>query len=70
MKPTTIENWTWALIYIGAGVGIVGFWAMERNAALGQGLLLGGGLLTALGALGIWLRSRIDASPTDKEPPP
>lgn len=59
MKNATIETWVWVLIYGGLlalGLGL----AMQQQGAAAAGwvLVVGGGLVAAVGVVLIWLRSR------------
>lgn len=59
MKKSTLENWTWVLIYGGllsVGLG----WSLQRqDNALGWAVVIGGLCATALGAVCIFVRSRL-----------
>ncbi|MFT3955843.1 MAG: hypothetical protein QM722_16065 [Piscinibacter sp.] len=59
MRNSTIETWVWVLIYGGllaVGLGL----AMQQQGAgvVGHVIVVGGGVVAAVGVLLIWLRSR------------
>lgn len=60
MRAATLEVWVWVLIYGGllaVGLGL----ALQRQgeAALGWTLVVVGGIVTAVGVVLIWVRSRM-----------
>lgn len=61
MKASTLENWIWTLIYGGLGGVMVGAFMLSFDEVLGHTLVWCGVAVAALGAVGIWLRSRMRA---------
>ncbi len=65
MRTSTLEAWTWVLIYgglIGVGLGL----SMRRyDDGMGWATVGLGALATLLGAVCIWIRSRMKNSSTD-----
>ena len=68
IKNSQLETLVWALIYGGMALGMLGVWIIGRDAALGQGLAVAGGLAVLVGLLLIWLRSRLPAE-RGEDPP-
>jgi O-antigen/teichoic acid export membrane protein len=58
MSNAAIDKLVWVLVYAGLFIAGLGIWFMEHHRAVGWTLLLAGGVLIALGALLIWVRSR------------
>lgn len=65
MKNARMESLAWWLIYGGGALLMLGLWTLDSDAALGQGVGWVGGVVMAVGALLVWLRSRRDARPRD-----
>lgn len=59
MKTTSIEKWTWWLIYVGLGMVGLGLAVQRRDESVGWPFIVLGGVAVALGVLLIFLRSRI-----------
>ena len=59
MKTSTVETWVWVLLYGGLLVLSLSVFVARADAAFGWGLGIGGTLATALGALLVYLRSRM-----------
>lgn len=67
MKTARLESLVWVCLYAGVAGLILGAWTAGFDAALGQALAVGGGVLALIGAVLVWLRSRrpADAAPHD-----
>jgi hypothetical protein len=63
MKTSTVETWVWVLLYGGLLVLSLSVFVARADAAFGWGLAIGGMLATALGALLVYLRSRMKEEP-------
>ena len=59
MKPSTIETWVWVLLYGGLLMLCLGVFVARADAVFGGVLAVCGTLATALGALLVYLRSRM-----------
>lgn len=59
MAAQRIETWVWVLVYAGLIVIGVGMSVQRSDIALGWGITVLGIVLDALGAVLIWVRSRI-----------
>jgi len=59
MKTSTLETLVWVLIYGGLLVLCLGLFVARRADALGTLLMAGGALTAALGAVLIFVRSRM-----------
>ena len=59
MKPQQVEVWVWVLVYGGLLVLSLGLFTRSADAWLGHALIVAGGLIAGLGALLIWVRSRM-----------
>ena len=71
MKTARIEIWIWVLVY--AGLAAVGLgWAVQRgDDSLGWSIGVVGALLVAVGALLVWIRSRMNVDkPSTEKPAP
>ena len=71
MKTARIEIWIWVLVY--AGLAAVGLgWAVQRgDDSLGWSIAVVGALLVAVGALLVWIRSRMNVDkPSTEKPAP
>jgi len=64
-----IESWTWPLIYGGLGLLGVGFALQQKASAWGLSVMAVGALTAGVGAVLIWVRSRM-ADPPNAEPAP
>ena len=62
MKTTTIDKWTWVLIYIGLGTVGLGRALQGQTASAGHWVAGFGAAAIGLGALLIYIRSRISDS--------
>jgi len=60
MKPQSLETWIWTLIYGGLIVVALGIAVQQRDAALGWTMVTGGGIVAGVGAMLIYVRSRMD----------
>lgn len=60
MKPSTLEAAIWVLIYGGLLMLIVGLALIRADIEGAYLLIAGGGTLAAVGAILIWVRSRMD----------
>ena len=65
MKPLTarIESWIWILIYGGLGLLSVGFALQQQTRSWGLAVMVAGALAVLLGAVLIWVRSRMADAP-------
>ena len=67
MASTTALRWlghlTWVLIYAGLLVAAFGVSVQRTDDALGWSLVIGGALATALGAVLVYVRSRLKDQP-------
>jgi membrane protein DedA with SNARE-associated domain len=54
-----IQKWTWILIYIGMVSLALGLSVQRSDAALGWGIAVPGIVLIVVGAVLIWVRSRM-----------
>jgi len=54
-----IQKWTWILIYIGMVLLALGLSVQRSDAALGWGIAVPGIVLILVGAVLIWVRSRM-----------
>ncbi|MGA0611021.1 hypothetical protein [Caldimonas sp. KR1-144] len=59
MKASTLETWIWVLIYGGLVGVLIGAFTLSFDEVLGHSLVWSGAAVAALGAVGIWLRSRL-----------
>jgi hypothetical protein len=55
-----VERWAWILIYGGLLILVLGMFLERQDRTLGDILQIGGTVLAALGALLIWIRSRMN----------
>ena len=55
-----IERLVWTLIYGGLFTAVIGLATRSRDAAAGWSLIVVGGVVTVLGVVLIWVRSRLD----------
>ncbi len=60
MKTTTIDKWIWVLIYVGLGAVGLGLALQRQNAAFGPWVAGLGAAAIVIGALLIFIRSRIN----------
>jgi hypothetical protein len=63
LNTPRLDIWIWALIYAGLVVGGVGLAVRPSSAALGWPIAIVGASMIAVGALLVWVRSRMN---TDK----
>jgi membrane protein DedA with SNARE-associated domain len=68
---TRIDAWIWVVVYGGLIVLGVGLTMQRSDDAFGWVIAMFGALLIAVGALLVWIRSRIktDRPPTEKRTP-
>jgi hypothetical membrane protein len=59
MKASTIDKFTWPLIYGGILLLLLGISTLSADAPLGWGIVVVGSLLALIGVFTIYLRSRI-----------
>lgn len=59
MNIQTIQKLIWVLIYGGLLLLVFGIAVQRRESALGQGMMLVGGLVAAVGFALIYVRSRM-----------
>jgi hypothetical protein len=59
MKPKTLENWIWVLIYGGLLCLVAGIAVERQQETLGQAMVWIGGIVAAVGAVLIVVRARI-----------
>lgn len=59
MKPKTLENWIWVLIYGGLLCLVAGFAVARQQETLGYTLVWAGGIVAAVGVALIVVRSRV-----------
>jgi len=59
MKLSTVETWIWVLIYGGLVVLVFGLALHGREAAIGKAMVVAGGIVAAVGAALVWVRSRM-----------
>ncbi len=63
MKTSTVETWIWVLLYGGLLVLSLSVFVARADASFGWALGIGGMLATVLGALLVYLRSRMKEEP-------
>ena len=61
MQKKSIEKWVWILIYGGLLAVSLGWFVEPANAAPGMALMVGGGMLAAIGVVLIFVRARLGA---------
>lgn len=67
MKTSTVDTLIWVLVYGGLiGVGL-GLSVQRSDNGLGLGLVIGGGVAAAIGFALIYLRSRMNETPLNKD---
>jgi membrane protein DedA with SNARE-associated domain len=59
MSPKRVQQWVWVLIYGGIFLVAIGLSVQRSDATLGWQIVAPGGVLIALGAVLIWVRSRM-----------
>ena len=59
MRSETVDKLVWVLVYGGLLSVCLGLFVMAGSAGLAWGFIGLGGLTTALGALLVWVRSRM-----------
>ncbi len=59
MRTGRVDAWVWVLIYIGLIMLGLGLAAQRSDASLGWGIAACGIALAAVGAVLIWVRSRM-----------
>jgi hypothetical protein len=55
-----VERWAWILIYGGLLALVLGMFLERQDRTLGDIFQIGGTVVAALGALLIWIRSRMN----------
>jgi hypothetical protein len=55
-----LDTMSWVLIYGGLFAAILGYASRVEAPSTGWVLMVGGGVLTAVGAVLVWVRSRLD----------
>lgn len=60
MKARTIEKWVWPLIFGGLLVLVLGLAVAARDAGIGWGLVVFGGVAATVGAALIFVRARLN----------
>ena len=63
MSARKVEAWVWGLIYGGMIVFGLGLAVQRSDAATGWAIACAGGVLVGLGALLVWVRSRMPGEP-------
>ena len=63
MSTRKVELWVWVLVYGGMVVLGLGLAVQRTDAGTGWVIDCGGGVLIALGALLVWVRSRMPGKP-------
>ncbi len=58
MNTRRLETWVWVAVYLGMVLIGLGLAVQRNDAALGWGIAVTGSVLTAIGIVLIWLRSR------------
>lgn len=66
MKTRRLEATIWTLIYGGLLALMLGLWARDGDAVLGDALTWTGSLLAGVGVVLIWLRSRLPELPAER----
>jgi len=59
MTTSKLETWIWVLIYGGLGGVLVGAFTLSFDEVVGHALIWSGVTIAAIGAIGIWVRSRM-----------
>jgi hypothetical protein len=72
MKIKRIQTWVWVFVYAGILTVGIGLTARHSDSAAGGAIALVGAALVAVGALLVWIRSRMpsDITTTKSEPTP
>ncbi len=63
MSARKVETWVWVLVYGGMIVLGIGLAVQRTDAGTGRLIACAGGVLVALGALLVWVRSRMRNEP-------
>jgi len=66
MKPSTLDTLIWVFIYGGLLVVGLGLSVARSADALGYAIVVAGGVVTAVGVVMVYLRSRMGDKLTDK----
>jgi hypothetical protein len=69
MKASTLETWIWTLIYGGLIAVCLGIFVARQDNLLGTLLGIAGGVVAAVGAVLIYVRSRMGDSAQGKAKP-
>ncbi len=59
MTTARVEVLIWVLVYVGLGLIGLGLAVLRRDATLGAGIVIVGGVSAAIGVVLIWVRSRM-----------
>ena len=59
MSTRKVEAWVWVLVYGGMIVLGIGLAVLRTDAGTGWAMACAGGVLVAVGALLVWVRSRM-----------
>lgn len=59
MRAAVVERWVWTLVYAGLLTFVIGLAVGDRDPATSWLLLIGGLVVAAVGALLIYVRSRM-----------
>jgi hypothetical protein len=59
ITPGHVDVLVWSLIYVGLLVLCLGLFVQRQGGAFGGALLVVGGVAAAVGALLVWVRSRM-----------
>jgi hypothetical protein len=60
MKPSTLDTLIWVFLYGGLLIVGLGLSVSRSDASLGWALVTGGGVITVLGAVLVYVRSRMN----------
>jgi hypothetical protein len=60
MSPAALEKLIWILIFGGLFVLSLGLFVERRDMAFGWGLVVTGGVASAVGVVLVWVRSRMN----------
>ena len=63
MSARTVETWVWVFVYGGMIVLGIGLAVQRTDAGTGWLVACAGGVLVGLGALLVWVRSRMRSKP-------
>ena len=63
MSTRKVETWVWVLVYGGMIVLGIGLAVQPTDPGTGWAIVCAGGVLITLGALLVWVRSRMSGEP-------